>query len=146
MSVSVDTLLTVLARLRPGVQAMRTNAPLWTKLASAALLLVMSGCGATLGSAIHAYDHADYPHAAQQFRKAQKEGLSAEETGRFHLYCGLNHLALGNVRLAIIHLTYARRALDGDATYFALDDRARLMIAWRTLGRMPGQSLTDREQ
>lgn len=105
--------------------------------------LALCACGGSLGTAVEAYHHADYPYAARAFRHLLRQGVPPEDAARFHLYCGLNHLALGNAQLAILHLTHARTTLDRDATYFSLDERARLMTAWRALGRMPGQSLVE---
>jgi hypothetical protein len=105
--------------------------------------LLVSGCSGSLGAALNAYHRADYPQAAREFRLASRDGLAPGDAGRFHLYCGLNHLALGNADLAMAHLSSARATLDRDADYFSLDERARLSSAWRSLGRMPGQPLFE---
>jgi hypothetical protein len=52
-------------------------------------------------------------------------------------------LALGNAEPAVIHLSHARSTLDSDPGYFYKDERARLLSAWRALGRMPGQPLVQ---
>lgn len=98
------------------------------------------GCQSALGAGVEAFHHADYPTAARSFREATPE-VSAHDAGRYHLYTGLTHLALGNAALAIVHLTQARQSADTDASYFTSDERARLSSAWQAMGKMPGQSL-----
>lgn len=131
---------------RPSTRARTTRSATCSALrhsAWALLCLAVGACGGTLNTAVDAYHHADYPHAARAFRQLSRQGVPSEDGGRFHLYCGLNHLALGNAQLAIVHLTHARTTLDHDVTYFSVEERARLMTAWRALGRMPGQPLVD---
>lgn len=98
------------------------------------------GCQSALGGGIDAFHHADYPAAARSFRQAAGD-LDAEDAGRYHLYVGLTHLALGNAALAVVHLTQARSAADAVPDYFDTEERARLVGAWRAMGRMPGQPL-----
>lgn len=110
-------------------------------LASGAVLLLSSACQSALGSAVSAFDHADYPLAAREFRAAAALGVDSEQAARFDLYAGLTHLALGNADLAARHLERARHVLDTEPGYFSKQERARLMSAWRALGKMPGQAL-----
>jgi hypothetical protein len=105
------------------------------------LTCLATACGGPLHTAVDAFHHADYPQAAREFRLAGNSGVEPEDAPRFHLYCGLNHLALGNARLAVVHLTHARYTFDNDVLYFSVDERARLLSAWKSLGRMPGQRL-----
>lgn len=98
------------------------------------------GCQSALGGGIGAFHHADYPSAARSFRRAASD-LSADDAGRFHLYTGLTHLALGNAKLAVVHLTQARRTADAEPGYFTTLEHARLLSAWGAMGRMPGQPL-----
>lgn len=99
------------------------------------------GCQSALGGGMAAFHHADYPLAARELREASRGGVDSDDAGRYELYSGLTHLALGNSDLAVVHLTQARQVLDRDSEYFSTGERARLMSAWRALGRMPGQSL-----
>lgn len=111
------------------------------RVVGGALLLLNSACQSALGSAVNAFHHADYPMAAREFRAAAAFGVESEDVARFDLYVGLTHLALGNAHLAARHLERARRVLDTDPDYFSKPERARLMSAWRALGKMPGQPL-----
>lgn len=116
----------------------RVCAPLPTSLIP---LLLLTSCQSALGSGMEAYHHADYPSAARDLRKAEAQGVDAEDAPRYDLYAGLTHLALGNADRAVVHLGRARIALDAHPTYFSVAERARLQSAWRALGRMPGQTL-----
>lgn len=127
----------VSARSKPCVPV--TRGPFWALLC--ATMLAASACSGSLRTAVDAYNRADYPGAARAFAHVSFDDPQSPELGRFHLYCGLNHLALGNTRLAVVHLTHARATLDQNPLYFSTDERARMLGAWRTLGRMPGQSL-----
>lgn len=100
-----------------------------------------AGCQSALGGGIDAFHHADYPNAARELRTAANEGVALAEAPRYELYTGLTHLALGNADRAIVHLSRARVTLDRDPMYFSAIERARLLSAWRALGRMPGQAL-----
>ncbi len=110
-------------------------------IACCVTLLFTSACQGALGGGISAFHHADYPLAARELRAAAEVGVEDEDVARYHLYTGLTHLALGNAALAVGHLTRARTTLDIDPEYFSTPERARLLSAWRALGKMPGQPL-----
>jgi hypothetical protein len=105
------------------------------------LCLIANGCQSALGGGIEAYNHADYPRAARELRGVTIAGVDHEDAPRHALYAGLTHLALGNTDGAIAHLSRARITLDTNPTYFSNTERARLLGAWRALGKMPGQPL-----
>jgi hypothetical protein len=99
------------------------------------------GCQGSLRAGIDAFHHADYPLAAREFRAAAASAAAEQDSARFNLYAGLTHLALGNSRLAIAHLTQAQQRMLTRPSSFTKDERARLMSAWRALGKMPGEPL-----
>jgi hypothetical protein len=103
--------------------------------------LLSTSCQSALGAGMDAFDHANYPHAARELRRAAAEGVVQDDAPRYNLYTGLTHLALGDAERASIHLTRAHAAMVSSPTHFTKSERASLLSAWRALGRMPGQPL-----
>lgn len=108
-----------------------------------ALSLLLFGCGSAVGAGVEAYEQARYPDAARSFAQVRAAELDRDERARYQLYTGLNHLALGNLELAVAQLTSARRALERDPRVLCPEDQARLFAAWRALGRPLGRALVE---
>jgi hypothetical protein len=88
-----------------------------------------------------AFEQARYPDAVGEFRRAESdfEDLSEQGRARYALYRGLTHLALGDARQADRWLGTAKAAADADPSIFDHAERGRLLSAWRSTGRMPGE-------
>jgi hypothetical protein len=65
--------------------------------------------------------------------------LDPMEGTRYALYRGLTHLALGDAAQAERWLSLAKRRSDRDLALLSAAERGRLLAAWRTMGRMPGE-------
>ena len=89
-----------------------------------------------------AYEDGRYPTAAAQFRAGEHGArqLGGAEFARYALYRGLTHLALGDARAAARWVGYAKACADRDPMVFDDEDRGALVAAWRSMGRMPGES------
>lgn len=111
------------------------------RLALLMTLLLTLGCHSSLGAGVDAFHHADYALAAREFRAAATSTAAAQDPGRFNLYSGLTHLALGNAPLAVLHLAEAQKRMLSQPSSFTKEERARLTSAWRALGKMPGERL-----
>jgi len=105
------------------------------------LCALLCSCQSALSASLSAFDEARYAEAAREFRVAAQETLTEEERARFELYAGLNDLALGNQRRAVGHLTRARQLLETAPELFSAEEQGRLLTAWGSLGRLPGQAL-----
>lgn len=106
-----------------------------------ALLLLLGGCGSALGGAVEEFDAGRYPEAAQRFRalEATLPELQNGERLRYALYRGLNDLALGHARSAEHWLSPVKRVVALSPLALTHEERGRLLAAWRSLGRMPGE-------
>lgn len=104
-------------------------------------LALLLGCGSTLGGALEEFDAGRHPEAAQRFRtlEATLPELGPRERLRYALYRGLNDLALGNAPSAERWLTPVKRSVDREPLTLTHEERGRLLAAWRSLGRMPGE-------
>ena len=105
-------------------------------------LLSLAGCHSAVAEAKAAYREARYPAAAAQFRAAERETrtLDAKGLASYALYRGLTHLALGDARAAASWLGYAKVSADQEPEVFDDEDRGALLAAWRSMGRMPGET------
>lgn len=99
------------------------------------------GCGSALTSAVEAFEAGRHPEAAGQFRALEVEfsAFEPDERLRYALYRGLNALALGDARNAERWLSPVKRALDRQPLALTHAERGRLLAAWRSMGRMPGE-------
>lgn len=108
-----------------------------------ALLFTLStlACGGTYRQGLGAFDEGRYPDAVGEFRRAEPEfpGWPESRRIRYALYRGLSHLAVGDARETDRWLGYAKTAFDRDPNLFSHEERGRLLAAWRTIGRMPGE-------
>jgi hypothetical protein len=103
-------------------------------------LLWRSAVTGPLGRALHAYDEARYPDAIAELRAIDATELSSQQGARYALYRGLTHLALGDARAADRWLTLAKVVLDRQSEIYNTSERGRLLAAWRSMGRMPGET------
>jgi hypothetical protein len=110
-------------------------------------LLVAAACGmgcssAGLGQALEAFHDGRLPEAAAELREL--EGAYAArgdgERARYALYRGLAELGLGNAPSAERWLAVAWRADARDPHCFDAREHGALLSAWRSLGRLPGES------
>ncbi len=94
-----------------------------------------------MADARHAYDEARYPEAVAELRRIESKrgGWNRKQQVRYSLYRGLTHLAVGDALAAHAWLRNAKRAWESDTELLDHRDRGRLLVAWRSLGRMPGQ-------
>jgi hypothetical protein len=108
-----------------------------------ALLLVATalGCGGAYRRGLGAFDEGRYPDAVGDFRRAEADfpQWSHAKRTRYALYRGLAHLAVGDARETDRWLGYAKAAYDRHPGSFTDEERGRLLAAWRTVGRMPGE-------
>src|SRR5262245_59337966 len=113
------------------------------KTPACAILLCLGaiGCGGPLDRAMDAFEEGRYPDAVGDFRRSERQfgRFSPNRRAHYALYRGLTHLAVGDARQADRWLSYAKGALDRDPDLFDDDERGRLIAAWRSMGRMPGQ-------
>ena len=77
---------------------------------------------------------------ALRAREGEFSTLPAPAQGRYALYRGLGELGLGNVRAADRWLTLAKRFDAAHPGSFDASERGQLLAAWRSLGRMPGET------
>lgn len=104
-------------------------------------LLLALGCGSALGSAVEDFEGGRHPEAARRFRalEAQLPEFDPDDRLRYALYRGLTDLALGDARNAERWLSQVKRTLDADPRALRDAERGRLLSAWRSMGRMPGE-------
>jgi hypothetical protein len=105
------------------------------------LTALLLGCGSPLSLAVHELETGRPDEADVRFRALEAEfsEFDGPERLRYALYRGLTHLALGDVREAERWIDFAKRAADRDVRAFSNAERGRLLAAWRTMGRMPGE-------
>lgn len=115
---------------------MRNSFPL------ALLLFLLSACGGAYRDAVNAFDEGRYPDAVGSFRRAEVDfpRWSEPKRVRYALYRGLTHLAVGDARETDRWLRYAKAAADRNPQLFSSAEHGRLLAAWRSIGRMPGDA------
>lgn len=99
------------------------------------------GCGSSLAPALEEFEAGRLPQALGELRRLEP-GLSAEgeaDRARYGLYRGLTELALGDVLAADRWLGPVKRALDQNPRLLDASERGRLLAAWHSMGRMPGE-------
>jgi hypothetical protein len=103
--------------------------------------LLVVGCAGPMSDALGAFEEARYPAAAAEFRRLEPDTneFDAGDFGRYALFRGLSHLALGDAVAADRWLSIAKQLSDDDAELFDDAERGRLMAAWRSMGRMPSE-------
>jgi hypothetical protein len=100
--------------------------------------VLIFGCSSPLTEARTSFDEARYPDAVAQYRGLRREGLSRSELFEYALYRGLTHLALGDAEPAGRWLLVAKRLSEASPGLATSEQQGRLMAAWRSMGRMPG--------
>ena len=103
--------------------------------------LLAVGCASPLSAAVTELESGRPAEADRRFRSLEPlfSELDSAERIRYALYRGLTHLTLGDFREAERWLDAAKRVADRDATALSDAERGRLLAAWRTMGRMPGE-------
>lgn len=111
---------------------------MWLRLL--ALNALIFGCSSPLTEARTSFDEARYPDAVAQYRALgrQADRLSRSEFFEYALYRGLTHLALGDASPAERWLLVAKRLSEESPGLATGEQQGRLMAAWRSMGRMPG--------
>jgi hypothetical protein len=105
-------------------------------------VFLLLGCSTPLSLAVQDLETGRPDEADLRFRALERDFCDLEDAERlrYALYRGLTHLALGDVREAERWLDFAKSAADRDAQAFSNAERGRLLAAWRTMGRMPGEN------
>ena len=99
------------------------------------------GCQGPLASGMQAYREARYAQAAEQLEAVTENELAPHERASWKLHLGLSQLALGNARQAVIQLAGVRALLQERPAALSVEERGKLLTAWRSLGSMPGEPL-----
>jgi len=104
------------------------------------LLVLVCGCAGSLP--LDAFHEGRYPAAALELRRIESEAqhYAPADRARYALYRGLTHLALGDARSADHWLTMAKQSCDRHPDWFDARERGALLAAWRSMGRMPGET------
>ncbi|HWA76416.1 MAG TPA: hypothetical protein VG937_28955 [Polyangiaceae bacterium] len=104
-------------------------------------LLLSLGCGSALSSAVEDFESGRHAQASRRFRtlEADLPELSFDERVHYALYRGLTDLALGDAESADRWLSQVKREVDVQPLTLNHAERGRLLSAWRSLGRMPGE-------
>ena len=112
------------------------------------LLLQTLACGGAYRQGLGAFDEGRYPDAVGEFRRSEADfpNWSESKRIRYALYRGLSHLAVGDARETDRWLGYAKSAFDRHPDAFTNEERGRLLAAWRTIGRMPGEPASGAQQ
>jgi hypothetical protein len=94
-----------------------------------------------MGKAVTAFEEGRHPDAVAAFRglEAESREWPTDERARYALYRGLTHLACGDVRAADRWLSDAKYSWERDPGVFDAEERGRMLSAWRSMGRMPGE-------
>jgi hypothetical protein len=110
------------------------------RLCLVGLFALILGCSSPLTEARTSFDEARYPDAVAEFRaiRPNADRLSRSELFEYALYRGLTHLALGDASPAERWLLIAKRLSEESPGLASDEERGRLMAAWRSMGRMPG--------
>jgi hypothetical protein len=100
-----------------------------------------TGCAGPLDAAEQAFEEGRYPQAMAELRhlEANRSWTHLEQRRRYALYRGLTHLALGDARIAARWLGFVKREWDQDPGTLDEEEMDRLLVAWRSLGHMPGE-------
>jgi hypothetical protein len=111
---------------------------MWPRLVVLSTLIL--GCSSPLTEARTSFDEARYPDAVAQYRalRPDSERLSLSELFEYALYRGLTHLALGDAEPAERWLLVAKRLSERSPGLASREQQGRLLAAWRSMGRMPG--------
>jgi hypothetical protein len=99
-------------------------------------------CRGALGPGLAALEEGRLPAAGAELRRLEPEvaGWDDRARARYALYRGLVELGLGNASLADRWLFTAWRADGADPTLLDEREHGELMAAWRSSGRLPGES------
>ena len=108
------------------------------RLRLVALSALIFGCSSPLTEARTSFDEARYPDAAAQYRAVRRDELSRSDLFEYSLYRGLTHLALGDASPAERWLLVAKRLSEESPGLATREQEGRLLAAWRSMGRMPG--------
>lgn len=113
-------------------------------MASAIAWLVLPvsllGCASKLALAVDQFETGRPTEADRTFRSLERDvPCEPAPRARYALYRGLNHLTLGDAAEADRWLSAAKRATDNDSSLLSSAEHGRLLAAWRSLGRMPGE-------
>ncbi len=105
-------------------------------LALLPLLLLVLGCGASLGSAKRDFQSGDYGAARETLETLEGRAKSWSESDRatYALYRGLVHHSLGDRRRAASWLAQAKAIEDRHPHTLSADDQTRLDLALEALG------------
>jgi uncharacterized protein YceK len=105
------------------------------------LALGLAGCGSAMSQGMTAFEDGRYPEAVGHFRQieADTEDWPKQRRAHYWLYRGLTHLSCGDVRAADRWLSRAKQIWEHDPSVFDEAERGRLIAAWRSMGRMPGE-------
>jgi len=100
------------------------------------------GCRPGQVSGVEAFHEGRLPAAAAELRALEPTfgRLGPRDQARYALYRGLVELGLGNAPAADAWLTFAKRSDARDPATFTPHERGQLLSAWRSAGRMPGES------
>lgn len=101
-----------------------------------------AGCATPLGRAEAALGDGRFPAAAADLRayEVRARQLPPAARARYALYRGLAELGLGNARAADRWLRVAWDADRSDPGCFDDREHGALLSAWRSTGRLPGES------
>lgn len=108
--------------------------------------LFCTACGSAISPAMSAFDEGRYPEAVAEFTKLEAESRewSDDRKTRYALYRGLTHLSCGDVRAADRWLSRAKLAWEKNPSLLEPAESGRMLTAWRSMGRMPGELPTRR--
>ena len=103
--------------------------------------LLNTACGSSMGRAMTAFEDGRYPEAVGELRALESEAHSwpEERRAKYALYRGLTHLACGDALAADRWLSRAKQTWEMNPAVFDDAERGRLLAAWRSMGRMPGE-------
>lgn len=99
---------------------------------------LLTACSSPLTDARTSFDEARYPDAVAAYRRLSPAGLAPSQLFEYALYRGLSHLALGDARPAERWLLLAKRLAEASPGLASVEQRSRLLAAWRSMGHMPG--------
>lgn len=110
-------------------------------LVATLVALLTNACGGAMGKAMTAFEEGRHPDAVAQFRALETDSREwpEDERARYALYRGLTHLSCGDVRAADRWLSHAKRTWERNPSVFDDEERGRMLSAWRSMGRMPGE-------
>ncbi|MBN1608561.1 MAG: hypothetical protein JW940_18160 [Polyangiaceae bacterium] len=111
-------------------------------LSALILSLGLFGCAGPLDSALEAFDAGRYPEALDELRRVEPAAskAGAHVRTRYALYRGMAHLAAGDVRAAYTWLALVKREWDRDPTVLDAQAQGQLLVAWQSMGYLPGET------